>query len=152
MVLSRSRSYRNKVEKLSENCIGVLRLVHGLDPANKFLNETITRNNYRLPQLSEEVCKNILSNTIVDAFAESNILGKQVFNDIYDYPLTKVSSQIMNSWPQFLREHSDIERSSPEVKIVHPRNFAILLAHKAVVSEFEELQADLLRRDREGID
>jgi len=82
---------------MSKNCIGVLRLVHGLDPANTFLNEMITRNNYRLPQLNEEVCRNILINTIVDAFAESNILGKRVFNDITDYPLTDLSMRITNS-------------------------------------------------------
>jgi hypothetical protein len=87
VVLDRSSSYRKRILEKSWACKGVLDLVQGTAPANKFLNELITRRGYSLPLLSEEVCKNILSNTIIGSFAESNIL-KSHFTTAMEYPLT----------------------------------------------------------------
>lgn len=95
IVLDRSAKYRKVISEKSWACVGVLLLVRGTTPANELLNQMISKRGYNLPQLNEDVCKNILLNTIVMTFAESNIL-KSTFSDIYEYPLTGLCSKMLN--------------------------------------------------------
>jgi len=80
---------------MSYNCLGVLNTVHGLIPANQYINELIWKNNYQLPILSEFTCKSIFENCIVQAFANSNV-AKSFDYGQGDYPLWGHATMIMN--------------------------------------------------------
>jgi len=150
VVLNRSSSFAKKVEEKSWACNGVLSLVHGTSPANELLNELICRRGYRLPQLSEEVCRNILSNTIVATFAESNIL-KSTFTDMWEYPLSGLTHKLYNSWEKYKANLSDEERFLLP-RACPPRDFFITQAQRAVAKEFNELIKQLEEKDRTGSD
>jgi hypothetical protein len=64
---------RKNIESKSWLLLGILDTVSGRSSASNFLNEIIRTRAYQLPTLSEEICKNILSNCVVQAFADSNI-------------------------------------------------------------------------------
>ncbi|AZT88622.1 RNA-dependent RNA polymerase [Loramyces juncicola mitovirus 1] len=94
--------FKKKQEANSWLFEGVLLTVQGKIPVNKFLNELIKKNNYPLPELSEEVCKNIISNCAVEAFSSSNIVD--YFNFKYsDVPLIKMASDIQLEYIKLMR-------------------------------------------------
>jgi len=95
MVKNVRRSYARKIEEQSNLCEGVLFMVHGLRPADEWINSLIRRYNLQLPYLNEEVCKNIIINCVVQAFADSNI-AKSFNYGFGDYPLTDIATNVVN--------------------------------------------------------
>lgn len=90
LVRSLPSRFKNKLRDKALLCEGVLETVHGLIPINQFINEMIKRNNYRLPELSEDVCKNIFMNVTVQAFADSNLM-KEINTYTHHFPLTRLA-------------------------------------------------------------
>lgn len=127
----------------------MLDIVHGLRSADDFLNEIIRTRNYRLPILSEEICKNILLNCIVQAFADSNIAKSLDFN-LKDFPLWKLDQSLNRS---FMEWQADLADSDPDFDtFIAYLNSPLPLARQAVKEEFDRLLDDIRILDKTGED
>lgn len=67
-----SRLVNKQVERLT-NTSGVLSLVRGLQDGEQFLNDFAANLQLPLPHINMEICKNIIANIAVEAFAMSSI-------------------------------------------------------------------------------
>jgi hypothetical protein len=127
----------------------VLNIVSGKSPADEFLNEIIRRRNFRLPQLSLDVCKNILSNCVVQAFADSNI-AKSLDFKATEIPLwNKVRSLNEGESNNDFTVVSMAVFLPPELEL---KNSTITFAGEAVLEEFLALEELVTKMDNTGED
>jgi len=139
----------NKLTRRASLCEGVLKTVHGRIPVDEWINSLIKQNSYRLPVLSPDVCKNILMNVTVQAFADSNLL-KQVSVHTRDYPLTGLAQ---NGYLDFLEWKKGLsEEFKSTISFISWTCAPIYTAHKAVQEEFESFLNEIEMRDKLGHD
>lgn len=151
LVKSYRRPYiRDNIHPKAWLLLGILDIVHGLRTADDFLNEIIRTRNYRLPILSEEVCKNILTNCIVQAFADSNI-AKSLDFTIKDVPLWKLSEKFN---ADFMEHQADLMDSDPDFDgmLIVYANSPLPHAQAAVLDEYHRLLDTVRDLDRAGED
>jgi len=150
LVMSWRRPYlRDKVTPKSWLLLGILDIVAGLRSADDFLNEIIRTKNYRLPTLSFDVCKNILANCVVQAFADSNV-AKAIEFKTTDMPLWGINQSMNKGFTKFRVQFMN---DNPEVKIndsVIPFSTPLAQAHLAVQLEYLALLKKVLTLDKTG--
>lgn len=141
---------RDKVKPKAWLLLGILDIVSGLRSAGDFLNEIIRTRNYQLPILSEEVCKNILGNCIVQAFAESNI-AKALDYGSMDMPLWGITQTMGKGFFQYKKQ---FRMANPGIQVGDAIPFSTPLgqAQLAVQKEYRELLSHILELDKAGED
>jgi len=141
---------KNKVKPKAWLLLGILDIVRGLRSADDFLNEIIRTKNYRLPILSESVCKNILGNCIVQAFADSNI-AKALDYGSMDMPLWGTTQELGKG---FFKYKAEFRKANPGIKVGDAIPFSTPLgqAQLAVQMEYRELLSHILELDKTGED
>jgi hypothetical protein len=146
IVMSRPARYRKKAAENAWLFKGVLLTVQGKVKANEFINELIRAYNYPLPELSEEICRNIYSNCAVEAFADSNIMKSLNFN--WDQvPLQGIDSDLVTKLYRFGQEEwwdDDVELE-PILE-----ELPISRAAKAVQNLYDNLQKQVSSMDSTG--
>lgn len=150
IVKSWRRPYIHKnIEPKAWLLLGILDIVSGLRHADDFLNEIIRIRNYRLPILSEEVCKNILGNCIVQAFADSNVAKALDFKSTIT-PLCGVMTDISKAF--FLYQMKYVMTNPGTVAFAMPLKTPLGYARIAVEREYRELLQEITALDRTGED
>jgi len=138
-----------KLEKRASLCEGVLKTIHGVIPADEWINSLIKQNNYQLPVLSSEVCKNILINVTVQAFADSNLL-KEINTPSKEFPLTRLALDGYRDFLDWKRGLSNVSKS--QLGNITWHSVPLYTANLAVMKQFEELIHSVEKRDRLGQD
>jgi len=141
--------FRKKLEKKSSLCEGVLLTIHGHIPVDEWINSLIKQNGYHLPTLSPDVCKNILSNVVVQAFADSNLM-KSVNVFTHQFPLARVSGNAQLDFMDWLKGCSSEFKS--QLNSTHWKYTPLYNAHRAVKEEYDRLLNEVEMRDRLGED
>jgi hypothetical protein len=124
--------------------------VSGRSSASDFLNEIIRTRAYQLPTLSEEICKNILSNCVVQAFADSNIAKSLEFT-VKDVPLWKTSLQLNKDFMEYQADLMDEDPNFDGILITYI-NSPLPFAQQAVLAEYNELLDTIKDLDKSGKD
>lgn len=138
-----------KLERRASLCEGVLNTIHGRIPVDEWINSLIKKNNYQLPVLSQDVCKSILVNVTVQAFADSNLMNS-VSVHTRDYPLTGKSYDGYLSFIKWKKELSNEFKS--QLGSVSWTDTPLHTAHLAVKAEFEQFLNEIEMRDKLGQD
>nr|UVX28917.1 MAG: RNA dependent RNA polymerase [Ustilaginoidea virens mitovirus 1] len=145
------RSYVNKIIERSWQFEGVLLTVQGTLPVNEFINKLIKKLALPLPELNEEICKNIYVNCAVEAFSSSKVV-KSVLNYDTRSPLEELTSKIESGWPIYSKDRLDPSSTPPSLNPwLFPR-IPILCANIALMKEFHELIIRLEKMDSIGQD
>lgn len=127
-----------------------MNVVSGRLSADIFLNEIIRIKGYRLPTLSEEVCKNILSNCVVQVFADSNIAHALDFS-VKDVPLWKTSLALNKGFMEYQADLIDSGTEQDETYYTYLQS-PLPLAQQAVLAEYNQLLSDITALDKSGED
>jgi len=138
-----------KLEDRASLCEGVLKTIHGLIPMDEWINSLIQKKNYQLPKLSEDVCKNIFMNVVVQAFADSNLM-KDIDPADHNYPL---KGKIMTAYIDFDQWKKGLCNESK--LLLNNINFEytpLFTAYNAVIAEYEKLCDEITMRDKLGND
>lgn len=102
-----------------------------------------------MPQLSEEVCKNIFQNVVVQVFADSALM-EQVEKLGTNVPLFGLSSKLSTLYHEWRRTLSPEILS--KVASTDVNDIPIIMAQKAVMKEYKRLIKEIEERDRLGLD
>jgi len=103
-----------------------------------------------LPELSEEVCKNLYANAAVEAFASSNLLSQFSIGKL-SLPLTMVGQGLYRKWNEFKRHNKDAA-TSMALRGFFPTELPIAFAALAVQEDFNRLEERLRNIDSTGQD
>lgn len=145
-----SRRVKSSVDK-SRKFKGVLETVQGLIPANQYINWLIGEKQYPLPTLSEEICKNIFSNAVVEAFADSNLASAANFYAETDLPLIEKARSLLKAREHWLQDELGINPRSPAaIGIFDHNDLPVVRAAFAVQKLYKELEQKLFNLDSTG--
>ena len=150
LVMNWRRPYiKNKVDETSWLTLGILNSVSGLSSASDFLNEIIRKRHYQLPILSENVCKKILLNCVVQAFSESN-LAKTLDLNVKSIPLF---GTVLALNKKFMSDQADLSEEDPNFdQFITFHNTPVPQAQEAVYKEYLELLKTIEDLDKTGSD
>lgn len=151
VVQDQSSSYQKKIVERAWQFEGVLLTVQGTLPANEFINKLIRKLELPLPDLSEEICKNIYSNCAVEAFSESQFMSKKMFGSI-DVPLWGIATTLHTKWDKFVDSTTEFTVDPSILRTFSPSELPIALAAKAVMKSFEEMERVIKSLDSSGQD
>lgn len=101
--------------------------------------------------MSEDVCKNIIINCVIQAFADSNIASAIHF-DVFDYPLGKLNYTVLKAYNAFVSSVGGTQSLPPLIRAFSVDDLPQIQAAIAVRKEFKSLLEDLERRDSQGLD
>nr|UUW21464.1 MAG: RNA-dependent RNA polymerase [Xiaogan mito-like virus 1] len=138
----RVKKLKGKVSQYTEDVLGI---TQGQTNAEVLINRIIQEMSLPLPQLSNEICINILSNVVVAIFADSAI-----FNSIKDWiqsdaPLMNLAVMLTIKWESYWAS----KNITPRIPITI-RDLPHAGAAKAVQTMYEDLELKLLQRDMTG--
>jgi len=126
----------------------VLNIAHDRLKVGDYINAIIKQEGYHLPFLSDEVCRNILQNTVVEAFANSSVFSDIKNFEDFDRPLNVHSWDLHSSFTNY-RNFSDEPRPSICDKF-SISDLPTFMAHRAVMRIYDDLEKKLHLMDTTG--
>jgi len=132
-------------ERLSGYTEDVLLLTQGQATADRLVNKLIQELLLPLPQLSTEICKNIISNVVVSVFADSAVFNSLKNWSTEEAPVLSMAQMLYLKWEAYWLERNQSSRKPIEISDIPYAGAAF-----AVQRMYDNLLKQLEQRDLTG--